>query len=56
MFCGDFVGCECFQNKVLVYEKVAGEVRRPPATFENPEADWPPIIWLRKKKDFYAYL
>ena len=36
MFCGDFVGWECFQNKVSVYEKVAGEVRRPPATFENP--------------------
>ena len=42
MFCGDFVNCECFQNKVLVYEKVAkysgvaGEVRWPPATFENP--------------------
>ena len=36
MFCGDFIGCEGFQNEVLVYEKVAGEVHRPPATFENP--------------------
>ena len=36
MFCENFVGCECFQSKVLVYEKVAGEVGRPPATFGNP--------------------
>ena len=25
-FCGDFVGCEWFQRKVLVYQKVAGEM------------------------------